>query len=97
MRECCTVCHLVFEREPGYFVGAIYVNYAATALLTIGGFLVLDAYTTISLTTQLLIWSIFGIAFPVLFFRHSKSLWMAADHFLNPEEPQLRVIAGRRF
>lgn len=96
MFEQCPVCHLVFEREPGYFVGAIYVNYTATALLTIGGFLLMDAYTSLSVTTQLCFWGIVGVAFPICFFRHSKSLWMAIDHFLNPEEPQLRVVAGRR-
>ncbi|MBI2555767.1 MAG: hypothetical protein HYV92_15375 [Candidatus Rokubacteria bacterium] len=26
----CPLCGLAFEREPGYFVGAMYVNYAAT-------------------------------------------------------------------
>src|SRR5438874_2445283 len=72
MHEACAVCHLVFEREPGYFIGAIYINYAATALLSIGGFLLLDAYTTASLTTQLLVWGAFGIGFPLWFYRYSK-------------------------
>jgi uncharacterized protein (DUF983 family) len=28
MHERCPVCHLKFEREPGYFLGAMYVSYA---------------------------------------------------------------------
>ena len=28
MHETCPVCDHRFEREPGYFVGAMYVSYA---------------------------------------------------------------------
>ena len=96
MHEHCAVCRLTFEREPGYFVGAIYINYAATAILTISGFLVLDAYTDLSLRAQLALWGAFGIAFPLLFFRHSKSFWLALDHLFDPEEPALRIVRDRR-
>ena len=96
MHEACTVCHLVFEREPGYFIGAIYINYAATTLISIAGFLLLDAYTTISITAQVLLWSAFGIGFPLLFYRYSKSLWLAVDHLLSPEGPDLQIVPSRR-
>ena len=96
MNHACAVCHLVFEREPGYFVGAIYINYAATAVVAIAGFLLLDAYTTLSVTAHIVLWSIFGVTFPLFFFRYSKSLWLAFDHFINPEDPQLRVVRGER-
>ena len=95
MHERCTVCDLVFEREPGYFVGAIYINYGVTAMVAVAGFLLLDAITTLSVTAQVVLWSVFGVAFPLFFYRYSKSLWLAVDHLLNPEEPQLRVIHGR--
>lgn len=89
------MCDLVFEREPGYFVGAIYINYAVTAVLTISGFLILDSYTTVSLTGQIILWSVFGIAFPLGFFRYSKSIWLAIDHFFSPDEPALRLTRKR--
>lgn len=95
MHETCTGCALKFEREPGYFVGAIYINYAATAVLSIAGFFLLDAMTSISLTAQLLGWGAFCIAFPLYFFRYSKSLWLAFDYLFNPEEPALRLVRGR--
>jgi uncharacterized protein (DUF983 family) len=28
MHERCSVCHLRYEREPGYFLGAMYISYA---------------------------------------------------------------------
>lgn len=27
MYESCSVCHLRYEREPGYFLGAMYISY----------------------------------------------------------------------
>ena len=30
MNEYCTHCHAKFEKEPGYFFGAMYVNYGLT-------------------------------------------------------------------
>ena len=75
----------MFEREQGYFVGAIYVNYAATVVIAIAGFLLLDAYTDLSLTAQIVLWSIFCIAFPLFFFRYSRSLWLSIEYLFNPE------------
>jgi uncharacterized protein (DUF983 family) len=96
MNERCAACGLVFEREPGYFIGAIYINYAATAVLSIAGFLLLDAYNVLSLRSQLLLWGAFGIIFPVGFFRYSRSLWLAIDHLVSPEETPLRALRKRR-
>ena len=96
MHTDCLHCGLKFEREQGYFVGAIYINYAATAGVAIVGFLILEACTTLSVTAQIVLWSIFGVAFPLFFFRYSKSLWLAFDYFINPEDPQLHVVRDER-
>jgi uncharacterized protein (DUF983 family) len=82
----CLVCDLTFEREQGYFVGAIYINYGATALLLVAGFFALERFTDISVTQQLLLWGAFAIAFPLGFFRHSRSLWMSLDYMFSPAE-----------
>ncbi len=94
MHERCAVCELKFEREPGYFVGAIYINYGVTTILMIAGFLLLDAWIHPTITAQIVGWGAFGIGFPLWFFRYSKSLWLAIDHFLSPEDedPPLRVV-----
>ena len=82
----CPSCDLKYEREQGYFVGAIYINYAATAIIMIAGFFWLDRFITLSLAQQLIFWSSFGIGFPLLFFRYSRSLWLSLDYILNPED-----------
>ena len=86
MNDTCSVCGLKFEREQGYFVGAIYVNYAATVFVAISGFFLLDAYAGLDINRQLAIWVPFAILFPVLFFHHSRSLWLVLEHLLNPAQ-----------
>lgn len=82
----CLSCDLTFEREQGYFVGAIYINYAATAIIVIAGFFWLDRFINLSLAQQLILWSGFGIGFPLFFFRYSRSLWLSLEYIFNPED-----------
>jgi uncharacterized protein (DUF983 family) len=84
MYDNCPSCGLKLEREQGYFVGAIYVNYAATVFVAITGFFLLDAYAGLDIDRQLEIWVPFAILFPILFFHHSRSLWLVLEHLLNP-------------
>ncbi len=85
MREACGLCGLRFERAPGYFVGAIYVNYAVTVMLVIGGYLLLWRVMSLSTTMQLVIWLPVVALFPLWFFRYSRSVWLALELFFNPE------------
>ena len=95
MFEHCPHCELKFEREQGYFVGAIYINYAATVAIAVPGFFLLDAFTTMSIHEQLAVWVPFAIIFPLLFFHHARSLWLALGHFFNPGQPLYSVSPGQ--
>jgi uncharacterized protein (DUF983 family) len=80
----CEYCGLIFEREQGYFVGAIYINVLATNALIIA---TLVGYMLITGTvSETILWVLFGIGigFPLLFFRHSRSFWINFDHFFDP-------------
>jgi uncharacterized protein (DUF983 family) len=85
MTPACLSCGLTFERAPGYFVGAIYVNYAATAVIVIGGYFLLRACAELSTAAQLAVWVPVAVAFPIWFFRYSRSLWLALEYAINPE------------
>jgi uncharacterized protein (DUF983 family) len=91
----CLHCNLQFEREQGYFVGAIYVNYAATVAIAIAGFFVLDTYTNLTIHQQLAIWVPFTVIFPLLFFHHARSIWLVIDHLLNPAQSLYSVTPKR--
>lgn len=88
MEERCSRCGFRFEREQGYFVGAIYINYAATVAIAMPGYFVLDYLAEPSLATQLIFWGGFVAVFPLVFFRHSRSLWLAIGELLSPPVSQ---------
>ncbi len=81
MNDGCAVCGLSFHPEPGYFVGAMYINYAATAVLGLSaGLLLVDRVPMTPLTAGL---AAFGLVFPVFFFRYSRSLWFGLQRHLE--------------
>ena len=86
MLQNCGECHLRFEREPGYFIGAIYINYGVTVAIAVAGFFLLERFAGPSLGVQLGVWVAFCVLFPLWLYRYTKSLWLAIDHFLDPEE-----------
>ena len=69
MLERCPVCGLRYEREQGYFVGAVYVNYAITTVTVLGGVIVLDQLFGLSLATQLMVAVPLALLLPLLVHR----------------------------
>ena len=93
MHSECSQCHLRFEREQGFFVGAIYLNYGATVAVAVPGFFILDYWTEISLLAQLLLWGTFAAIFPLFFFRYSRCLWLSLVYIFVPDEiPRHRLV-----
>ncbi|HKE27955.1 MAG TPA: DUF983 domain-containing protein [Bryobacteraceae bacterium] len=84
MHACCSVCGLRYEREPGYFLGAMYFSYA----LSIPGVLVLI----------LVIWRVSGWSYDVVIgaavvawlpfvpavTRWARVLWIHFDRYIDP-------------
>ena len=86
LRRFCRVCGLRFEREQGYFIGAIYINYFATVSIAIAGYFILEYWFQPALSTQLLLWGVVAVWFPVGFFRTYKCVWLALVYLLSPDE-----------
>lgn len=84
MHQQCPVCHFAYEREEGYFTSAIAIDLVVSELIVTAVALPLAANPGIPIMAALL-WCIpLAILLPVLFYRHSRSLWMSVDHFLRP-------------
>lgn len=79
MHDQCPTCQLSFLREPGYYLGATYINYGITAVTMTAIFLFLRLVMNIPLQT--IIWPSFSICIilPILLFRHARALWLAFD------------------
>jgi len=82
----CPNCKLTYERAPGYFLGSAYINYALTALLITAayvGFRFIGGVPSRLLMGPL---AVFCVLFPLAFFRHARSFWLAMDYFFDPVE-----------
>lgn len=84
MHDECDYCGLVFVREQGYFVGAIYLNVVATESLIFSAYFALTFLLRIS--DQLTYTVLFSLALvlPLIFNRHARSLWLSLDYVLDP-------------
>jgi uncharacterized protein (DUF983 family) len=85
MEPQCLLCGLRYERAQGYFVGAIYINYAVSTTIAIGGYFLLRNWADLSTAAQFAIWVPFLLVFPLWFFRWSRSLWLGLMYFVSPE------------
>jgi hypothetical protein len=74
---------LRYEREHGFFVGAIYLNYAVTVLVGLGGVLALDALHPMPLRQQLLVALPLMVLVPLFFFRYSRSAWLGLNYLVS--------------
>ena len=84
MHKQCPECHFPYEREEGYFTSAIAIDLVVSELIVTAVVLPLAANPGIPIITTLL-WCIpLAALLPIIFYRHSRSLWMSMDHFLHP-------------
>lgn len=87
MEEVCPVCGLVYEREHGYFVGAMAISYGL-AIVVLGALFVLFAVgLRWPLEASLLAaGAAFLLAVPFVF-RYARSLWIHLDRRMDPDAP----------
>ena len=87
MNEACPLCAHRFEREPGFFVGAMYVSYGFAVVLYLA--LVVAAGRIRPACTET---SIFMTAFLIFLpfvpfvFRYSRLVWLHLDWALDPAQ-----------
>lgn len=80
----CPACAFIYEREPGYYTGAIALNLVITELLIVIIAVPVAASRAVSIPTMIVMGVTLPILLPLLFYRPAKSLWMSVDHFLHP-------------
>jgi len=76
MYEHCPNCNLKYEREPGFFIGAMYINYAFSVAIIVAVGIALNVFGYYSLYSF-----IFGVLGVVVFllpflFRFSRILYL---------------------
>jgi uncharacterized protein (DUF983 family) len=103
LREQCPRCGIHFEREEGYFLGAYALNLITAEFVGLGLAIILIFKTDLqhlSLIWQEAIAVALAIAFPVIFFPFSRTVWIAMDLIFHPPghaaERQLRGTLTER-
>jgi len=86
MNDKCSACGLKYEREPGYFLGATYVNYGWTAGTMTAAYLLLHIALGYPNTYVLPPLIAYVVLFPVFFHRYARALWLAFDRFVDFSE-----------
>jgi hypothetical protein len=104
MNDPCPACGLLFEREEGYFLGAMYISLAESVALVSALFFTAtallpnwDSYVVALLTTVLY------LPLTPTVFRSSRVLWIYLDRLLDPrgalagtyEKRRLKQLEGR--
>lgn len=84
MNKRCGDCDLQFERESGFFLGAIYFNYGLTALIVTVLYMAMFLSMRVSPFYLRAIPLAIAVVFPLLFFRHARSLWLGFDFIIDP-------------
>ena len=83
VRPFCPACGTIFQREEGFFVGAIMLNVVTTeaAVMAAAGLCLLTFPSRDRLLLGLLV--AVALLFPIAFYHHSWSLWLAGDHLVE--------------
>ena len=84
MAPACTVCGFIYEREQGYFIGAMYINYGITVLAIMAGWIILELVVRVSSDLLVGLLGIIAIGVPMVVYPYSKALWMAVDLSFDP-------------
>jgi len=89
MNERCPNCSVKFEREPGFFLGSIYINYGLTALIVSIAYPLLLFGWGIPETPLLIAAVTFTVLFPILIFPWARSVWLGFDQWHDAREGEI--------
>jgi hypothetical protein len=87
MNDPCPVCGRLFQREEGFFLGAMYFSYALATAVLVPIFLLV----TLLLPGQhsviiVLVSALCYFPFVPVIFRYSRVLWVYVDELVSPGE-----------
>ncbi|HEX8352784.1 MAG TPA: hypothetical protein VF611_07795 [Pyrinomonadaceae bacterium] len=84
VRHHCPACGALFQREEGFFVGAIMINVVTTeaAVMATAGLWLLASAGGGGAALLTMLFAV-ALLFPVAFYHHAWSLWLAADHLIE--------------
>ena len=89
-KERCPDCGYLFEREPGFFVGAYLINFAIAEgllfVLLMGYIAWRNANSGAGVVVPVVVGLLLGVLGPVVFYPYSRTIWSAFDLLMTPLE-----------
>jgi uncharacterized protein (DUF983 family) len=83
-RECAR-CGLRFERDEGFFLGSMSLNYGVTLIGFLGPVVALAWYRAIPVVTAVVLAGVGAMIVPALFYRSSRSWWLMNYYLFLPQ------------
>ena len=94
MHESCPHCGFSYEREPGFYLGSIYLNYGVTVILTGALYALLLMGLKLSNEMTLAVCLAAAVVCPILLFRHARSFLLALDSSVNQDQARSTEETG---
>lgn len=86
MNTACPVCGFVFDRESGYFAGAMVVSYVLAVPILAAIVLALILVAGLDAVIALLIGNTGYLVLVPFIFRYSRVVWLHLDWLIDPGE-----------
>lgn len=84
LNRACPRCGLKLERDEGGFLGAMALNYGVTVVVFLVPVLALYMSGVLAGRTASIVAGIGALVVPILFYRHSRSLWLMNYYLVLP-------------
>jgi len=81
----CPRCGLKIERDEGFFLGSMSLNYGVTVICFLVPVLILYLVGVLSGLAAAILAGIGAIVVPILFYRASRSWWLMSYYFWLPK------------
>ena len=95
MNRSCPRCHVIFWKDPGESLGAMYVDYAVATVAFLIAWCILDFTTHLSDPVQVAIVGTVAVASILIFYPISRSIWTVLVYLSGGiEKPTIRAIRG---
>ncbi len=86
MNAACPVCSFVFERESGYFAGAMVVSYVLAVPILAAMVITLIILGGLDAVVALIIGNTAYLVLVPFIFRYSRVVWLHLDWLIDPGE-----------
>jgi DNA-directed RNA polymerase subunit RPC12/RpoP len=92
----CPRCGLKIERDEGFFLGSMSLNYGFTLVVFLTPIFVLAYRGTLAPNVAIVIGGIGAVLVPALFYRSSRSWWLMNYYFFLPQHLPANQDASSR-